>query len=59
MHFLGPSAGVSLEPFAVDEKSAVVARRGNQVVAVVRLDERQGRISHLDVIARPFSRAIR
>jgi RNA polymerase sigma-70 factor (ECF subfamily) len=54
IQFLGPSAGVSLEPFAVEGKAAVVARRGSRVVAVVRLDEAQGRISHLHAIARPF-----
>ncbi len=47
MHFFGPSAGVSLQPFDLERRAAVVARRGDEVVAVVRLDDRAGRISHL------------
>lgn len=54
LHFFGPSAGVSLEPFALEDRAAVVARQGNQVVAVVRLDERGGRIFHLHAIAQLF-----
>ncbi len=54
MRFFGPAAGVWLEPFALEGRPAVVARRGAQVVAVVRLDERGGRIIHLHTIARPF-----
>lgn len=54
LHFFGPSAGVSLEPFAVEGRAAVVARQGGQVVAVVRLDERGGRIFYLHAIARLF-----
>lgn len=57
MFFFGPSAGVSLEPFTVDGRAAVVARRGNRVLAVVRLDERRGRIFHLHAIARQFGPA--
>ena len=59
MDFLGPSAGVYLEPFAVEGRAAVVARRGSQVVAVVRLDDREGRICHLHAIAMPFGPAAR
>jgi RNA polymerase sigma-70 factor (ECF subfamily) len=59
LSFFGPSAGVSLELFALEERTAVVARRGSQVVAVVRLDERGGRIFHLHAIARPFGPAAR
>lgn len=55
MLFFGPSAGVCLEPFTVEGGAAVVARRGGQVLAVVRLDEREGRIFHLQAIARQFS----
>jgi RNA polymerase sigma-70 factor, ECF subfamily len=55
MHFFGPSAGVSLEPFSVEERPAIVARRGRHVVAVVRLDERGGRIFHLQAVARPIA----
>jgi len=54
LHFFGPSAGVLLEPFALEDRAAVVARQGNQVVAVVRLDERGGQIFHLHAIARLF-----
>jgi len=54
LEFLGPTAGVSLEPFALETRPAVVARRGSQVVAVIRLDERGGRIFHLHAIARPI-----
>lgn len=52
MTFFGPTAGVSLEPFSVEGRPAVVARRGAQVVAVLRLDERGGLIYHLHAIAR-------
>jgi RNA polymerase sigma-70 factor (ECF subfamily) len=52
MHLFGPSAGVSLQPFDLEERAAVVVRRGEEVVAVVRLDERDGRISHLHTFAR-------
>ena len=55
MHFFGPSAGVSLQPFDLERRAAVVARRGDEVVAVVRLDDREGRISHLTPsCARPW-----
>lgn len=54
MHFFGPASGVSLERFVLEERAAVVARSGGQVVAVVRLDERGGRIFHLHAIARFF-----
>jgi RNA polymerase sigma-70 factor (ECF subfamily) len=50
--FFGPSAGVSLEPFTVDGRAAVVARQGSRVLAVVRLDERGGQIVHMQAIAR-------
>jgi RNA polymerase sigma-70 factor (ECF subfamily) len=53
MHFFGPSAGVSLQPFDLEGRAAVVVRRGEEVVAVVRLDERDGRICHLHTFARP------
>jgi RNA polymerase sigma-70 factor, ECF subfamily len=59
LFFFGPSAGVTLEPFALEDRAAVVARQGNQVVAVVRLDERGGRIVHLHAIARRFGPASR
>jgi RNA polymerase sigma-70 factor, ECF subfamily len=59
LFFFGPSAGVTLEPFALEDRAAVVARQGNQVVAVVRLDERGGRIIHLHAIARRFGPASR
>jgi RNA polymerase sigma-70 factor (ECF subfamily) len=54
LSFFGPSAGVALEPFTVEGRAAVVARRGGQVFAVVRLDERRGRIVHMHAIARRF-----
>ena len=50
--FFGPLAGVSLEPFTVDGRAAVVARQGSRVLAVVRLDERGGQIVHMQAIAR-------
>lgn len=56
LFFLGPAAGVSLELFSLEERLAVVARSGGQVVAVLRLDERSGRIFHLHAIARLFRR---
>jgi RNA polymerase sigma-70 factor, ECF subfamily len=54
LFFFGPSAGVFLEPFTVEGRAGVIARRGSQVLAVVRLDERGGRIFHLHAIARRF-----
>jgi len=53
MHLFGPSAGVSLQPFDLDGRAAVVVRRGAEVVAVARLDDRAGRIWHLHTFARP------
>jgi RNA polymerase sigma-70 factor (ECF subfamily) len=53
MHFFGPAAGVSLQPFDLEGRAAVVVRRGGEVVAVVRLDDREGRIFHLHILARP------
>jgi RNA polymerase sigma-70 factor (ECF subfamily) len=53
MHRLGPSAGVSLQPFDLEGRAAVVARRGDEVVAVIRLDDREGRIFHLHTVLRP------
>jgi RNA polymerase sigma-70 factor (ECF subfamily) len=53
MHLFGPSAGVSLRPFDLEGQAAVVVRRGEEVVAVARLDDREGRISHLRTFARP------
>ena len=52
LFFFGPSAAVSLEPFTVEGRAAVVARHGSQVLAVVRLDQRRGRIFHLHATAR-------
>jgi RNA polymerase sigma-70 factor (ECF subfamily) len=57
LFFFGPSAGVRLEPFAVEGRPAVVARRGSHVLAVVRIDERGGRIFHMHAIARRFNPA--
>jgi RNA polymerase sigma-70 factor, ECF subfamily len=57
--FFGPSAGVSLEPFAVDGRAAVIARHGSRVLAVVRLDEREGRIFHMHAIVRRSGPAAR
>jgi RNA polymerase sigma-70 factor (ECF subfamily) len=59
LFFFGPSAGVSLEPFTVDGRAAVVARHGRRVLAVVRLDERDGRIFHMHAIARRSGPAAR
>jgi RNA polymerase sigma-70 factor (ECF subfamily) len=59
LFFFGPSAGVSLEPFTVEGRAGVVARRGSHVLAVVRLDERGGRLFHLHAIARRFGPAAR
>jgi RNA polymerase sigma-70 factor, ECF subfamily len=53
MHFFGPSAGVSLYPFDLEGRAAVVVRRGEEVVAVVRLDDREGGIFHLHTVAYP------
>lgn len=53
LHFFGPAAGVSLQPFDLEGRAAVVVRRGEEVVAVVRLDDRAGRIRHLHTFARP------
>lgn len=53
MHFFGPSAGVSLRPFDLEGRAAVVVRRDEEVLAVIRLDDRPGLISHLHIVARP------
>jgi hypothetical protein len=53
MYFFGPSAGVSLQPFDLEGRAAVVVRRGEEVVAVIRLDDREGRICHLHTFTRP------
>jgi RNA polymerase sigma-70 factor, ECF subfamily len=57
MFFLGPSAGVSLEPLALEGAIGVVVRDGGEVVAVLRLDQRGGRIYHVHALSRPFRRA--
>ena len=56
MYFFGPEAGVALETFALEGWSALVARHGGKVVGVVRLNEREGRVVHLQAIARPLRR---
>jgi RNA polymerase sigma-70 factor (ECF subfamily) len=53
MHRFGPLAGVSMQPFDVEGRAAMVVRRGDEVVAVVRLDDRDGRIIHVHTVARP------
>ena len=53
MHRFGPTAGVFLQPFDLEGRAAVVVRRGEEVVAVIRLDDRDGRICHLHTVARP------
>jgi RNA polymerase sigma-70 factor (ECF subfamily) len=53
LHLFGPSAGVSLQPFDLEGRATVVVRRGEEVVAVARLDDRDGRIFHLHTFARP------
>jgi len=53
MRWFGPSAGVSLQPFDLEGRAAVVVRQGEEVVAVIRLDDREGRIFHLHTFARP------
>jgi RNA polymerase sigma-70 factor, ECF subfamily len=53
MHFFGPSAGVSLQPFDLEGRAAVVVRRAGEVVAVIRLDDRDSRILHLHIVLRP------
>jgi RNA polymerase sigma-70 factor, ECF subfamily len=53
MHRFGPLAGVSMQPFDLEGRAAVVVRRGDEVVAVVRLDDRDGRIIHVHAVARP------
>ena len=53
MQLFGPLTGVSLQPFDLEERAAVVVRRGEEVVAVIRLDDRGGRIRHLHTFTRP------
>jgi len=53
MHLFGPLAGVSLQPFDLEGRDAVVVRKGEEVAAVVRLDNRGGRIFHLHTFVRP------
>jgi len=54
LYFFGPSAGVSLQPFDLEGRAAVVVRQYGEVVAVARLDDRDGRICHLHTYARPY-----
>lgn len=53
MHLFGQAAGVSLQPFDLEGRAAVVVRRDGEVVALVRLDQRADRILHLHTFARP------
>jgi RNA polymerase sigma-70 factor, ECF subfamily len=53
MYRFGPAADVSLHPFDLEGRAAVVVRRGEEVMAVIRLDDREGRIFHLHTVARP------
>ena len=53
MHLFGPSAGVSLQPFDLEGRAAVVVSRGAEVMAVIRLDDRAGQIYHLHTYVRP------
>jgi RNA polymerase sigma-70 factor, ECF subfamily len=53
LHLFGPSAGVSLRPFDLEGRAAVVVRQGDEVMGVLRLDERAGRIFHLHTFVRP------
>jgi hypothetical protein len=53
MYFFGPSAGVSLQPFALEGRAAVVVSRADEVEAVIRIGDRDGRIFHLHITARP------
>ena len=53
MHRFGPLAGIAMQPFDLEGRAAVVVRRGDEVVAVVRLDDRDGRIIHVHTVARP------
>jgi hypothetical protein len=54
MYFFGPSAGVSLQPFDLEGRAAVVVRRGEEVVAVIRLDDHAGRICPMLQWAREY-----
>lgn len=54
LYFFGPSAGVSLRPFDLEGRAAVVVGWYGEVVAVARLDDRDGRICHLHTYARPY-----
>lgn len=52
LRILGPRSGMQLVPLPVEDRAGVVALRDGRVVAVVRLDERNGRISHMRAIVR-------
>jgi RNA polymerase sigma-70 factor (ECF subfamily) len=54
LYFFGPSASVSLRPFDLEGRAAVVVRQYGEVVAIARLDDRAGRIYHLHTYARPY-----
>jgi hypothetical protein len=41
------------QPFDLEGRPAVVFRRAGKVVAVVRLDDHEGRILHVHTVARP------
>jgi len=53
MHLFGPGTGVSLQAFDLEGRAAVAVRRAGEVVAVIRLDDRSGRIFHLHTFAQP------
>lgn len=53
MDFFGPANGVSLRPFDLEGRAAVVVRRDEEILAVIRLDDRAGLIFHLHIYTRP------
>lgn len=53
IRLFGPAAGVSLQPLDLEGRAAVVVRQGEEVVAVIRLDDHEGRIFHLHTFTRP------
>jgi RNA polymerase sigma-70 factor, ECF subfamily len=55
MYRFGPDSGVVLEPFSLEEQPALIACQEGRVVAVLRLDEHEGRARDLEALAWVFS----
>ena len=53
LHYVGPSAGVTLVSLPTGPQPSILALRDEQAVAVLTLSVRNRRIDHIDVLADP------